>query len=215
MTIPLDKIAAFLSNPAIVAASQNTKTAVSLETGMKAVGRPMFTLADKHADEKAKKYSATKEFLYQVSCLAIYTAIVIPVFKEGGFKLLGKMFKDDKGFKLFKDSKTYSEYLDIASKPLAKRAEQKKYDELCKSEEIKKLLSEENPEKFHLLKGSVEFASIIGSITGLTILAPWLSHFLVHPAMELLGLEGKNAAKSEVSAAEKPSSEKPALDKTV
>ena len=42
---------------------QNTTAQVGIETGLKAVARPMFTFADKHADMETKKYSAAKEYL--------------------------------------------------------------------------------------------------------------------------------------------------------
>ena len=58
-----------ISQPGFQNLIQNTTAQVSIETGLKAVGRPLFTLADKHADKETKKYSATKELLYQILCL--------------------------------------------------------------------------------------------------------------------------------------------------
>ena len=39
---------------------QNTTAQVSIETGLKAAGRPAFTLADKNVDKETRKYSAVK-----------------------------------------------------------------------------------------------------------------------------------------------------------
>ena len=38
----------FLNNPTMVSVAQNTKAAVTIETGLKAAGRPAFTLMDKN-----------------------------------------------------------------------------------------------------------------------------------------------------------------------
>ena len=70
---------------------QNTTAQVSIETGLKAFGRPAFTLIDSHADKETRKYSAAKELLYQLLCLGIYLAVIPPVFKKGGFKLAQKV----------------------------------------------------------------------------------------------------------------------------
>ena len=48
--------------------AQNTDACVKIETGLKAVGRPAFTLMDKNTDKDTRKYAAVKEFLYQLGC---------------------------------------------------------------------------------------------------------------------------------------------------
>ena len=45
-----------ISTPGFQNLIQNTTAQVSIETGLKAVGRPLFTLADKHADEETRKF---------------------------------------------------------------------------------------------------------------------------------------------------------------
>ena len=77
----------FLTSSTLSTISQSTTASVSLETGMKAAGRPAFILLDNKIDRKTKQYAAMKEFLYQATCLATYMAIVIPIFKKGAFKL--------------------------------------------------------------------------------------------------------------------------------
>ena len=43
-----------------------------------------------------------------------------------------------------------------------------------------------------LAKGAIELSSIIGSVIGLTLLAPELSHLFLHPIMTAVGLDEKN-----------------------
>ena len=43
-------ITSILSNPALTRVAQSTSSSVSIETGLKAVGRPAFILADKKID---------------------------------------------------------------------------------------------------------------------------------------------------------------------
>ena len=43
--------------------------------------------------------------------------------------------------------------------------------------------------QFHIAKGGVEISSIAGSVLGLTVLAPELSHLILHPIMRFVGLE--------------------------
>ena len=52
------------------------------------------------------------------------------------------------------------------------------------------LLSNES-DKFNLLKGVIEFGNILESVLGLAILAPEVSHLIVNPTMNLLGIEKK------------------------
>ena len=78
----VNAISSFLTNPTLTNIAQSTTSAVSIETGMKAVGRPSFILADKELSPQTKRYAATKEFLYQATCLATYMLLVIPLFKK-------------------------------------------------------------------------------------------------------------------------------------
>ena len=89
-------------NSTLSSISQSTTASVSLETGMKALGRPAFILVDNDIDRQTKRYAAMKEFLYQATCLATYMAIVIPIFKNGAFKLAkNNLLKDEKAFQNF------------------------------------------------------------------------------------------------------------------
>ena len=56
-------------------------------------------------------------------------------------------------------------------------------------------LKKETPEKFADVKGAIEFSNLIGSVLGLAIIAPQLSHAFIHPALKFLGLENKDKKK--------------------
>ena len=222
----------FLNSPAMIATAQNTKAAVTIETGLKAAGRPAFTMMDKNVDEKTRRYSAAKELLYQSLCLGIYLALIIPVFKKGTFGIFKKIFKNEKDFQMFKNASEYLDYhklatfadkgsrnLDKAEKLIAKAdkvkdvqkaqelrakaAELQKNGKKMREDEINKLpetlqaeLKKPEVPKYIMAKGAIEFSSLIGSVIGLTILAPELSHLVLHPIMKALGMEKKPDAKS-------------------
>ena len=208
------------TNPALVNLSQNTAARVSCETGLKAVGRPAFILIDKDVDSKTKGYSAMKEFLYQAICLAVYLAVIPLVFKQGMFALAKKgIFKNTKGFEHFKNSNELLEYRKLASLDLQERANvfANKIDETItdpkKIKSAKKALgkltnslkkfenneelynalkNEKKPNKYDMLYGTIEAGSYIGSILGLAVLAPEVSHKTIHPIMRAIGLEKKH-----------------------
>lgn len=197
--------------------AQNTDACVKIETGLKAVGRPAFTLIDSHTDKEKRKYAASKEFLYQILCLGIYMAIIPRVFKNGGFKLAQKIFKKE-GLPNFKNAKQMLAYHHLAHMKKSERflEKNKKHLDLItddlvnpKDNNAKLIDYLKNYEKgtlkkqekmFELAKGSIEFSSIIGSVIGLTILAPELSHLVLHPIMKFCGLEKHAPAKTADSA---------------
>ncbi len=182
--------------------AQNTAQSVTVETTLKAIGRPGFILIDNDIDADTKQYAAAKEFLYQATCLAVYMALIVPVFKKGGFKLAKNIiFKNTQGFEHFKNVKEYTHYRKLAENPnienrqasLAKIIPGKdvkvkdQYDGVLLNE-----LTKEKPDLFTNVKGAVELSNLIGSVLGLAILAPQVSHAFIHPALKLLGLEDKN-----------------------
>lgn len=191
----INAITGFLTNPTLTNIAQSTTQSVSIETAMKAVGRPSFILADKDLSPQTKKYAATKEFLYQATCLATYMLIVIPIFKKGIFNLAkNQIFKNEKCFQQFKNGAEYLDYRKIASlgKENRKNAlENSKYKDSFTKEIKDSLLKQDKPEKFDIMKGVIEFGNIVGSVLGLAIFAPEVSHLIVHPTMKLLGMEKK------------------------
>ena len=190
--------------------AQNTTQSVAIETTLKSIGRPGFILIDKDIDSDTKQYAAAKEFLYQATCLAVYMALIVPVFKKGGFKIAkNHIFKNTEGFEHFKDVKEYMHYRKLADNPsLNNRLKTLEKEKLIDKTKIKDKyngtllaeLNKEKPEKFAYVKGAVELSNIIGSVLGLAILAPQVSHAFIHPALRFLGLEDKKAKEAQQTA---------------
>lgn len=186
--------------------TSNTNSQVMMETTLKAIGRPGFILIDNDIDDDTKKYAAAKEFLYQATCLLVYVALVVPVFKKGTFKLAQKLFKPGE-IGDFKSSKQYAHYLKLCDTTLNNRqktlekeikgvyktdADGNKVRKLVKDEYSSLMVEElnkEKPNKFPILKGAVEFGNIVGSVFGLAIFAPQVSHLFIHPVLKALGFE--------------------------
>lgn len=172
-----------ITNPNLFSATQSVATQVTVETGLKAIGRPSFILMDNQIDSQTKKFSSTKEFLYQMICLGIYLGAVIPVFKKGAYSLAKKMYPNEAIFKAFKTSDDAMKF--IKTKP------EKRLDVIS---EVNKNLSEgTTPYKLedmntNLANGIIQGSSILGSVTGLAIVAPIVSHPLIHPILKAVGL---------------------------
>lgn len=196
----IHSIAAALSNSSFVNLTQNTTVSVGVETTLKSIGRPGFILIDNDIDPETKKYAATKEFFYQLICLGVYLAVIPPIFKSGSFKLGRKIFgTEHPEFFKFKNMNEYLEYHRYAKKPFTDRkaslrkiksTEKFKHDGLREA-----LTTEQSPETYDLIKGSIEVGSFVGSILGLAVLAPQISHKLIHPIMKALHLEKEEPAK--------------------
>lgn len=179
----ISAIQSFITSPSLYNMTQSTVTQITTETCLKAVGRPAFILADKDIDPQTKKFSSTKEFLYQMTCLGIYLAAIMPILRKGTFALARKMYKDEPVFKAFKNSGDFMKYYKM-----------KDTEKAAKLEEINKNLKDGN--KFtkenineDFAKGLTELTSIIGSVTGLAVIAPVISHPLIHPILRTMGLD--------------------------
>ena len=204
--------------------AQNTDAAVKIETALKAVGRPAFTLIDKNTDKDTRKYAAVKELLYQLLCFGIYIAVIPPIFKNGGFKLAQKIFKKE-GLPAFKNAKQMLTYHRLAYMAPEERIldKNKKLLEIVgdvknpkdgvklieylvgkdgKGRKNKKTMENQGL-MFELAKGSIELSSIIGSVVGLTILAPEISHLILHPIMNALHLKPEKENTSEADKEQK------------
>ena len=83
----IDLVSKIITSSPLTTMAQSASTQVTVETTMKAIGRPGFILIDNNIDPDTKKYAAAKEFLYQATCLLLYATLVVPLFKEGAFKL--------------------------------------------------------------------------------------------------------------------------------
>lgn len=201
----INGIVSALSNPSFVNVTQNTSARVSIETMLKSIGRPGFILVDKDIDPQTKSYAATKEFFYQVICLAVYLAVIPPIFKAGSYKLGKKLFgKEHVEFNKFKNMKEYLNYHKLTKKTLSERSSalsKKKFENMFTHDGLREdLLNKENPETYDLIKGTIEAGTFAGSILGLAILAPQISHHLIHPIMHAFHLDKKEPEKVDVKA---------------
>lgn len=175
-----------LSNKGFTYATKGIMGAVVFTTLLKATGRPAFTLMDKKADKESKKFSAANEFLYQLLCLGLTLLMVKPIQKTF-FNATKKLLHKIPNFKELEKIKTFHDFEEIG----------KDIDEFTqKAKEIlgtnKTGLNDETAKKqFYTVKGAVEVGSFIGSIVGLTIIAPWLSHIVLHPIMHAIGMNKK------------------------
>ncbi len=191
----ISAISKVITNPTVVNIAQNADATVTCKTTVNAIGRPGFILIDNHIDKETKKFASLKEFLYQATCLGVYMAVIVPIFKKGGFKLAKeKIFKNTQGFEHFKNFKEYSAYKKIAD--LATKKERLEAIGKLKDNKLNVVLTDElkkdKPNKFGDIKGAVELSNIIGSVVGLAIIAPQVSQALIHPVMRLIGLEKKS-----------------------
>ena len=172
-----------LENDRFAKFAKGAAGAVYVMTGIKAVARPMFIYADKNSDPETKKYTAVKEFLYQTLCLLL-TVGMIPAFRQGGFKLAEKHLKNQP---LLKD----------VAKRIADAKPMKRMSQFGKEYENIGKMAPEAKQAMTLVKGGTELGSFVGSIIGLTIIAPLISHEILHPIMGALGMEKKQAPKTE------------------
>lgn len=182
-------ISNILSSPTIYNITQNTGAQVSIETGLKAIGRPGFILIDNNIDPQTKKYSAMKELLFQLTCLVVSLGVVIPVFKKGSFGIARKIFKDEKVFQAFKTSDEFNKFY-----KLSKENKLEKLAEINKNSEQKYTLEDINE---HLAKGTIEISSIAGSVLGLSALSPIVSRPFVRPILKALGINNDKEKKEE------------------
>ena len=128
-------------------------------------------------------------------------ALIVPIFKKGGFKLAKeKIYKNTQGFEHFKNVKEYMHYKKLADNPSINNRLKTLDKELIvdgikvKDKYNDTLIAElhkEKPETFKDVKGAIELSNIIGSVLGLAILAPQVSHAFIHPALRFIGLEEK------------------------
>ena len=189
----IDMLCKVLISSPLTSIAQSASTQVTLETKMKTIGRPGFILIDNNIDPDTKKYAAAKEFLYQATCLALYALLVVPIFKEGAFKLGPKIFKDyAPDFAKFKNSAEYFKYRKYAEKPFeSDRINNNKINKIFNEELATELKTKKEPEMFNRVKGTIEVGNILGSVLGLAVLAPQVSHAIIHPCLRMLGMEPK------------------------
>lgn len=190
-----------IANPHLTKIAENTITQVGIETTLKAIGRPAAILVDNDISADTKEYAAAKEFLYQATCLVTYLFLIVPVFKKGGFKLAKNvLFKNHPEFQKFESAKEFEYYTKLAKKSVADRKltlQKEKVKDKYHPDVRKDLETNEKPEKYPLISSTIGVFNLLGSVLGLAVLAPQVSHAFIHPALKLLGLEEKNKKHSE------------------
>lgn len=211
----LNGIQNVISNPTFYNMTQSTATQMSIKTGLNSVARPGFILIDRNIDPHTKKFSATKEFLYQALSLAMYMGIIIPVFKKGTYKLAQKYFKDatvlkafnsPDEFKAFKKLQNEQEKItklaELSKKFITNPQDFKAFKKLSAEELAKEtaklqkqskstdVFTRENisSDSEDLANGVVEASSLLGTVIGLAIIAPFTATKLIHPILKACGV---------------------------
>lgn len=172
-----------MSSPIFSNAVENSIFQVISEGSLKAVARPAITRLDKNGTPETRKYSATKELIFQCLSIAFYCALVIPIVKKGGYQLLKKMLQDKPKFEMFKKYKDVKGFMDARDAAEAAVAEMKPG-------------AVAEAEKFIHPKGAIELTNMIGSGVILTILAPQVVTKIMHPIM---GAIDKHNAKNKTA----------------
>lgn len=198
----ISAISRVITNPYLVNIAQSSDASVATKTTVNSVGRPGFILIDKNIDLETKKFAATKEFLYQATSLLVYMALIVPIFKNGAFKIAKKyLYKGEQGFSKFRNAKEYLDYRKFAEKTKNDRIQSLGKDhsvDKFKHDNLREaLINEVTPEKYNNIKGAIEVGNIIGSIVGLSVLAPNVSQILIRPVLKVLGLDKKVTPKAE------------------
>ena len=197
----ISAISKVITNPYLVNIAQSSDASVATKTTVNSVGRPGFILIDKNIDLETKKFAATKEFLYQATSLLVYMALIVPIFKNGAFKIAKKyLYKGEQGFSKFRNAKEYLDYRKFAEKTKNDRIQSLGKDhsiDKFKHDNLREaLINEVTPEKYNNVKGAIEVGNIVGSIVGLSVLAPNVSQILIRPVLKVLGLDKKVAPKA-------------------
>lgn len=170
---------AAITSPKAAEFAKTTVCAISVETTLKALGRPAFIYYDKHANGQSKKYAATKELLYQSFCLGLYLSFIKPI-KKRVYSFMSEKAKNSKEnaaentrkLKLFDD---WQNKIKNAPDKNARKLAQKAFH---KALSIDKDL--------HFGKGVSELSSIVSTVFILALCAPILSQIILHPVMDLL-----------------------------
>lgn len=185
-----------LSNKKFTYGTKGIFGAVVFTTALRAVSRPTLIMADKKADPETKKYTAGKELLYQLLCLGLTFAMVIPS-KSLALKFAKKYTKDIpelEGIRKFKGIFSSVKF-DEVNKDIDELTEKgANYLGKNKGESI------ENKDEFKLVKGALELASFFSSIVGLTIIAPALGNKIIHPMLKKIGWAKEEPAAQKINA---------------
>ena len=124
---------------------------------------------DNSASLEARKYSATKELIFQSVSMVTYFAIITTVFQKGGYKFLKKLpkFKKYDALNGINNIKDFTKVYDAFSKGL-------------------RSTTAEQAKQLQHAKGGMEIIKMIGSGLILTILCPLAVAKMVSPVMKAL-----------------------------
>lgn len=177
----LNNVREFVTNPRVAEFAKTTVYAISVETTLKALGRPAFIYYDKNANKQSKKYAATKELLYQSFCLGLYLSL-INKFKNKTYKFISNKFAqrspEDKAKLSLYDS--FQEKIQSAKTKDIKKQLEKEFNQLLHTNK-----------DYHFGKGVKELSSIISTVFILALCAPILSQIILHPVMDFIFKENK------------------------
>ncbi len=175
-------IQSIIANQSFFQATQGTAAQMGIKTGLNAVARPGAILLDNDIDQHTKKFSASKEFLYQAISLAMYMLVIIPIFKNGAYKLAKNKFKDEAVFKAFDTPDKFKAFY-----KLEEADKVKKLKELSKNGDTfsRKNITEQSE---HLANGVIETSSLIGTVLGLAVVAPLTATKAIHPILKAVGI---------------------------
>ena len=164
-TSPIKRL---LTNPKAAQFAQNTICAISVETTLKALGRPTFIYFDKNANGRSKKYAATKELLYQSFCLGLYLGFINKVKKPAYKFIKNKFFNNPDQLRKLDLYDSFQEKIDKASKE----------DKKGLREELANLIHK-NPD-YKLSKGVHELSSIGSTVFILALWCNFLHNNIMH-----------------------------------
>lgn len=168
-----------ITSPKAAEFAKTTVCAISVETTLKALGRPAFIYYDKHANGQSKKYAATKELLYQSFCLGLYLSFIKPIKK----RVYGFMSKHAKNSKENGAENTRKLELFDNWQNKIKNAPDKNSRKLTQKAFHKALALDKD---LHFGKGVSELSSIVSTVFILALCAPILSQIILHPVMDLI-----------------------------
>lgn len=170
---------AAITSPKAAEFAKTTVCAISVETTLKALGRPAFIYYDKHANGQSKKYAATKELLYQSFCLGLYLSFIKPI-KKRVYSFMSEKAKNSKenGAENTRKLKLFDDWQNKIKNAPDKNARKLAQKAFHKALSIDKDL--------HFGKGVSELSSIVSTVFILALCAPILSQIILHPVMDLL-----------------------------
>ena len=176
-TSPIKRL---LTNPKAAQFAQSTICAISVETTLKALGRPTFIYFDKNANGRSKKYAATKELLYQTFCLGLFLGFIKPV-KNKVYKAMTnwQAKKNPENKRKIDLYNAFQDKIEKATDKTQKRNLRRKFAHLLHTD----------PD-YHYGKGLRELSSIMSTVFILALCAPILSQIILHPVMDMIF--GKN-----------------------